>query len=59
VAGGRVIMPVAEKPRNKLEKISLIKFLNAMTEHTTGRERLLALAEYKKIIACQRCAASS
>jgi len=53
VAGGRVIMPVAEKPRNKLEKISLIKFLNAMTEHTTGRERLLALAEYKKIIACK------
>jgi selenocysteine-specific elongation factor len=57
VAGGRILMPLGDRPRNKLEKNSLAQFLNIISGDITSREQLRALIDFKKIITDAEAAA--
>lgn len=50
IAGGRVLLAAGERPKNKNSKISLIRFLEAVSADVGLKERLLALIEYKGML---------
>ena len=50
VAGGRVLLPLAERPKSKAAKASLVTFLNTAAEDISDRDRLLALIQYKGVL---------
>ncbi len=51
VAGGRIIMPAGERPKSRRETEALIKFLDILASEPPLKERILALIDYKEIIA--------
>ncbi|MGI6443165.1 MAG: selenocysteine-specific translation elongation factor [Synergistaceae bacterium] len=50
VAGGIVLTPLGKRPKNKKTKISLTKYLNAISENISLNDKLKELIEYKEII---------
>lgn len=47
VAGGTVLLPLAERPKSKAARAALVTFLNTVSKEISDRERLLALIQYK------------
>ena len=50
IAGGRVILPVGERPKSKQSKASLVSFLNKVSERDNDRERFSALLDFKGML---------
>ncbi len=50
VAGGVVLLPLGERPKNKATKGALIKYLTEISGDTDSKEWLRALLEYKGMI---------
>lgn len=50
IAGGRVLLSKAERPKNKETKQALLKYLDVLSHDASPRESLLALINYKGIL---------
>ena len=50
VAGGRILMPAGERPKNRQMKAALLEYLDKLSEEPPLKERLLALINYRGII---------
>ncbi len=49
IAGGRVLLPLGERPKSKSAKASLLAFLGVVSSTESDRERFEALTDYKGI----------
>lgn len=50
VAGGKILMPAGERPKNRQSKTALLEYLDRLSEEPQLKERLLALINYKGLI---------
>lgn len=50
VAGGKILMPAGERPKNRQMKAALLEYLDKLSEEPPLKERLLALINYRGII---------
>lgn len=55
-AGGRILMPSDERPKNRREKNALAKFLEKLTAEPPLKERITALIDRKEIITAAEAA---
>lgn len=47
IAGGRVLLTSGERPKSKPSKVSLVAFLNKVSETENEKDRFIALLDYK------------
>ena len=50
VAGGKILMPAGERPKNRQSKTALLEYLDRLSEEPQLKERLLALINYTGLI---------
>ncbi len=55
-AGGKVLMPAGERPKNKQMKNALLEYLERLSEEPPLKERLLALVNYRGALAASEAA---